>query len=53
MQCKFCKQDVEKPCHNTMEVSERATSGISRCEAAKQNAQGLPAVDDEKGWENG
>jgi hypothetical protein len=51
MQCKFCGQDIEKPCRNASELSERASAGVGRCETAmkKQNTQDSPSMDNEKG----
>ena len=59
MQCRFCGQDMEEPCEDTIQLSERVIRGIGRCQTAMKQQQmtyehntqdGLPAVDDEKGW---
>ena len=34
MRCRFCKQDVDQPCHTLQEMQQRAASHIDRCERA-------------------
>ena len=40
MQCQFCHQDVDSPCHNSQEIQQRAASHVERCEHALQAQQG-------------
>jgi hypothetical protein len=34
MICPFCKQEVDEPCHNTVEMQRRARDHIERCDKA-------------------
>ena len=40
MVCQFCKQDVDKPCHNAQEMRERAMSHVPHFEKALKSNQG-------------
>jgi hypothetical protein len=40
MVCQFCKQDVEKPCHNAQEMQQRAMSHVEHCEKALRSQHG-------------
>lgn len=37
----FCKQDVEAPCHNTVEIQRRANDHIERCDKALRSLKGI------------
>ena len=41
MICPFCKQDVDDPCHNTVEMQHRAGEHIERCERALKSLKGI------------
>jgi hypothetical protein len=41
IRCQICKQDVEKPCHTTREMQQRAGRHIDRCEYALKSQQGM------------
>jgi hypothetical protein len=37
MICPFCKQEVDEPCRNTVEMQRRASDHIERCDKALKN----------------
>jgi hypothetical protein len=41
MICPFCKQEVDNPCRNTVEMQQRANSHIERCNPALKSLQGI------------
>ncbi|MBB4041178.1 hypothetical protein GGR34_002841 [Microvirga flocculans] len=41
MQCRFCRQDVDDPCHDMQQMKQRAASHIERCEQALHAMQGM------------
>jgi hypothetical protein len=41
MICPFCKQEVEAPCRNTVEVQRRADKHIDRCDKALRSLKGI------------
>jgi len=41
MICPFCKQEVDEPCRNTVEVQRRANENIERCDKALRNLKGI------------
>jgi len=41
MVCPFCKQDVDDPCHNTVEMQQRADEHIVRCDKALRSLKGI------------
>jgi hypothetical protein len=41
MICPFCKQDVDAPCQNTVEMQQRASAHIDRCEMALKSLKGI------------
>jgi len=41
MMCPFCKQEVDEPCRNTVEMQRRASDHIERCDKALKNLKGL------------
>jgi hypothetical protein len=41
MICPFCKQDLENPCHNTVEMQQRASEHIDRCKMALKSLTGI------------
>ena len=36
MRCRFCKQEVDQPCHTLQEMQQRPSSHIDRCERARK-----------------
>jgi hypothetical protein len=40
MVCRFCKQDVDQPCHNAQEMKQRAMWHVPHCEKAMRSNQG-------------
>lgn len=41
MICPFCKQEVDEPCRNTVEMQRRASDHIERCDKALRNLKGM------------
>jgi hypothetical protein len=41
MICPFCKQEVDEPCRNTLEMQRRASGHIERCDKALKNQEGI------------
>ncbi len=41
MICPFCKQEVDEPCRNTVEMQRRASDHIERCDNALKNLNGI------------
>ncbi len=41
MICPFCKEDVADPCHNTVEMQQRASTPVLRCNEALKNLKGI------------
>lgn len=41
MLCPFCKQDVEAPCCNTVEIQRWANDRIERCAKALRSLKGI------------
>jgi hypothetical protein len=41
MICPFCKQEVDEPCRNTVEMQRRAADHIERCDQALRSLKGV------------
>jgi hypothetical protein len=41
MICPFCKQEVDEPFRNTLEMQRRASDYIERCNKALKNLKGI------------
>lgn len=41
MICPFCKQQVNAPCNNTVEMQRRASDHIERCNSALKSLKGI------------
>jgi hypothetical protein len=41
MICPFCKQEVDEPCHNTVEMQRRARDHVERCDKALKSLKGV------------
>jgi hypothetical protein len=41
MMCPFCKQEVDEPCKNTVEMQRRASDHIERCNKAMKSLRGV------------
>jgi hypothetical protein len=41
MICPFCKENVDAPCRNTVEIQQRAADHVARCEHALKSLTGI------------
>jgi hypothetical protein len=41
MICPFCKQEVDEPCRNTVEMQRRASEHIERCNNALKGSKDI------------
>jgi hypothetical protein len=41
MICPFCKQEVDEPCHNTVEMQRRAKDHVEHCNYALKSLRGI------------